>query len=386
MKVVDVAEFYADRGGGVKTYIRAKLRAAAALGHEVVVAAPAPGGESRTEERDGGRIRWIGGPGMPFDSRYGLMWNRRAVHRILDEEQPDLVEGSSPWTGGWFAAGWKGSAKKVFVFHQDPVAVFGHTGLDRWQRRDTIDTLSWPFWAWLRRLSHRYDATVVSGTWLATRLQTFRLKNPIAVPFGIDKAFFSSERRSDEVRERWLSTCGLGPNASLLVAVGRFHPEKRLKTVIEAARQAGESRPIGLVVFGDGPFAGGIRRAASRIPAVHLAGFTSDRDELADVLASADLLLHGSAAETYGLGVAEALCSGLPAIVPSVGGAADLVSEACGRTYEPGNADAAAAAVLAALDRRPELAAGCARAMSRIYTVEQHFEELFATYERLLDA
>ena len=31
MKVIDVAEFYADQGGGVKTYINQKLRAGAAL-------------------------------------------------------------------------------------------------------------------------------------------------------------------------------------------------------------------------------------------------------------------------------------------------------------------------------------------------------------------
>ena len=42
MKVVDVAEFYADKGGGVRTYIHQKLEAGARLGHEVVVIAPGP--------------------------------------------------------------------------------------------------------------------------------------------------------------------------------------------------------------------------------------------------------------------------------------------------------------------------------------------------------
>ena len=36
MKIVDVAEFYAEQGGGVRTYVNHKLRAAAAAGHEAV--------------------------------------------------------------------------------------------------------------------------------------------------------------------------------------------------------------------------------------------------------------------------------------------------------------------------------------------------------------
>ena len=40
MKIVDVAEYYAEEGGGIKTYIQSKMRAAEAAGHEVVVVAP----------------------------------------------------------------------------------------------------------------------------------------------------------------------------------------------------------------------------------------------------------------------------------------------------------------------------------------------------------
>ena len=42
MKIVDVAEFYAELGSGVRTYINQKLEAGARAGHEVVVIAPGP--------------------------------------------------------------------------------------------------------------------------------------------------------------------------------------------------------------------------------------------------------------------------------------------------------------------------------------------------------
>ena len=37
MRIVDVCAFYSPSGGGVRTYVDAKLRAAARFGHELVV-------------------------------------------------------------------------------------------------------------------------------------------------------------------------------------------------------------------------------------------------------------------------------------------------------------------------------------------------------------
>ena len=35
MKIVDVAEYYSENGGGIRTYIQAKMRIAEKHGHEV---------------------------------------------------------------------------------------------------------------------------------------------------------------------------------------------------------------------------------------------------------------------------------------------------------------------------------------------------------------
>lgn len=383
MKIADVAEFYAEEGGGVRTYIHQKLAAGARAGHEVVVLAPGP--EDGEEERLGGRILWIKGPPLPPDPRYYVLWNEKAVHRLLDRERPDVVEGSSPWSGGWFAARWKGRALRTFVFHQDPVAVYPQTFLGGTLGTERVDRIFGWYWAYLRRLSSRFDATVVSGTWLAEKLGRFGIRRPIAVPFGIEKAAFSPDRRHPAVRTRLLASCGLPPDAPLLVTVSRLHPEKRIGTLLEAHRQVHEKRPLGLVIYGDGPLRRLLRRRVSRSSGVHLAGYTRDRDELAGALASADALLHGSAAETYGLVVAEAICSGLPVVVPSEGGAADLAGPDHSETYPAGDARACAAAIERLLDRpRAALVEGCRRfAAARIGTMDDHFALLFETYARL---
>jgi len=111
-----------------------------------------------------------------------------------------------------------------------------------------------------------------------------------------------------------------------------------------------------------------------------------DRATLARTIASADVVLHGSSAETYGFAVAEALCCGTPVVVPSTGGAADLADPTCSEIYPAGDADAAARALIALLERdRAGLSRAAALAADRIGDIESHFEKLFALYAAAVD-
>ncbi len=383
MKIVDVAESYSEHGGGVRTYIHHKLAAAAAHGHEVVVVAP--GHEDGEQRVAGGKIVWVRGPRSPFDARYGLFNDETAIHRVLDREDPDVVEGSSPWSGGRFVASYRGRAKKAFIFHTDPVAVWPQTFFGHLVGFDRIDRLCAPYWRRLRNLAQAYDTTVVSGDWLARRLARFGIDNATVVPFGIDKHRFSPGRRDEALRAKLLAACGLPPSAKLLVAISRLDPEKRIATVIDGFRKAARQRPMGLVIFGRGALQGWYGRKAARTPGVHLHGYVGDRETMAAALASADAFLHGSAAETYGLVVAEAVCSGVPVVVPDRGGAAALAGPEYSARYRAGDSDACAEAILQLLARdREALAAGCRAARRHIGTMDDHFAGLFDLYGRMI--
>lgn len=384
MKIVDVAEFYAERGGGVKTYIHQKLEAGRARGHEIVVIAPGP--ENKEERRNGGRIVWLKGPPFVLDPRYYLLRTRARVHAAIDAEAPDVVEGSSPWRGGRYVAAWRGPAVKSFIFHQDPVAVYPETLLGGAIGFDNVNKLFSPYWSFLRRLSREYDTTVVSGAWLGNKLRSFGFSNPTPVPFGIEKQAFSPSFRSEKVRAALLEKCGVPPDAPLLVSVSRFHPEKRLGTLMRAVREVAADQPVGWVIFGGGPFERTVRYSAARTPGTYVAGYTEDRHELATALASADLFLHGSAAETFGLVVAEAICSGLPVVVPARGGADDFAHPDYAETYAPGAASDCADAIrrMLARDKGPLRDAVETAANKRIGTMETHFDQLFEHYARLV--
>ena len=384
MKIIDVCEFFSDQGGGVRTYVHRKLEEAKRHGHDVVIVAP--GAEDREERRLGGRILWVRSPGLPLDPRYRVLTGQDAIHAILDRERPDLVEASSTWFGGRAAASYPRAVTRTLIFHQDPVAVYPQTFLDGVLNPALIDRMLSPYWGYLRRLSASFDRTIVAGAWLEERLAAQGVERPLAVPFGIEKSRFDPSLRSESVRRELLAKCGVLPEGELLVVVGRHHPEKRIGTLIDAirlARRAGHE--IGLVVFGDGPQRVRVERRAAEAGNVHVAGFADDRDALALAVSSADLFVHGSAAETYGLVVAEALSCGVPIVVPNRGGAADLARDEYSETYPPGDALACAQAISRLLRRdRPSLRAAALRARDRVVRdVRDHFAALFDTYEQL---
>ena len=385
MRLVDVCEFFSDFGGGVRTYAHQKLESCAKEGCEATIIAPGPA--DRREKRLGGEIIWVRSPVLPLDRRYHLFNRAKPVHEVLDELKPTMVEGSSTWRGGWIASSWKGDAARALFLHQDPVAVYPHSLFSPPLNENRVDQLCFWFWWYLRRLSKNFDATAVSGEWFASRLQKFGVKRPIVSSFGVNKDLFSHRLRSDRVRQEMLAACGVhDPSAHLFIAVSRHHMEKRLSTMMDAYARFSAKHPAGLYIVGDGPTREKVEAQAAKIDGVHVAGHVGDRGALAQRLASADFMVHGGAAETFGLVVAEALCSGLPVITPDIGGAADLAHPAYAEVYRPGRPEALAAAMERMIARdRHSLAIAARAGANRIPDPRDHFKSLLAQYGTLTE-
>lgn len=383
MKIVDVSAFYAPRGGGVKTYVEQKIRAFAALGHELVIVAPAPG-DAVEPRGDHCRIIHVASPAMPLDRRYHYFAEAAPVHAILDAERPDFVEASSPWRTASIVAEWQGSAPRALVMHADPLAAYAYRWFGPFIDRATIDRQFEWFWNHLRRNAHRFDKVICANRGFARRLSAGGVPHVETLPLGIDPCVFSPAHRDEALRTDLLARCGLGREARLLLGVGRHSSEKRWPMVVEACQRASLHRPIGLILVGEGRESAHIRRRIGGNPHIQMLAPIRDRALLAQVMASADALVHGCEAETFGLAAAEAAASGLPLIVPAEGGPADLVLPGSGETFTPGDSRSAAAAILRLFDADPTRLRAAAAASDRIATIDQHFERLLASYAGLL--
>ena len=383
MKIVDVCAFYTPHGGGVKTYVERKLKIGAAMGQEIVIIAP--GAENRTEYRpEGGRIIHIASPQLIVDRRYRYFDDAHTVHRVLDREMPDIVEASSPWRTASIVADWTGNAPRALFMHADPLAAYAYRWFGGISSRDNIDQGFEFFWRYLRRLGNSFDCVVSANSNLSARLTAGCVAGVRTIPMGVDPDLFSPDRRNPELRAELLRRCSLPEDALLLLGVGRMSAEKRWPMVIDASISAGHRHPVGLVLIGDGRDRAKIVGHIGGNPHIQLLAPIRDRALLADVMASADVLIHGCEAETFGLVAAEAVASGLPLIVPDEGGSSDFVTAATGETYKSGDAvDVTNAVHRLATRNRDDLRSAAVTAAIKAHTIDDHFAELFRQYETL---
>ena len=386
MKLMDVAEFYSPLGGGVRTYIEQKIAAGKRLGWETVIVAPGP--EDREEERDGAKIIWVKAPRIPFDHRYHQFVSYKGIHRAINQERPDVLEASSPWVGGWAVAKWPGDCLKSFFMHNDPVGAYPHAVFGNWVGIERIDKIFTPFWKYLGRLRAGFDTMVVSTDWMANRVHGFDIPRPTVIGFGVDRALFSPSLRDPDAKREMLAACGVdNPEARLMIGISRHHPEKKIGTILSAFQIASQKQEMGFFLIGDGFLRKKVEKHAARIPGVRVAGVISDRAVLARYLASADVFLHGAGFETFGLVVAEALCSGVPLIVPKTGGAGEMAAWPYAETYDVGDAVGGAQAIENILSRDlSDLRAEATAAGERLRKPEKHFQELFDYYGQIAKA
>jgi alpha-1,6-mannosyltransferase len=323
---------------------------------------------------------------MPYDGTYHFPYRLGLMRRWVEALRPDVLQLSSPYLP-WLAARELRVPVRSYVYHSDPIGAYVTPFTRRWPwplRGAAVDVA----WRWMRSVCNSCDVTVVSGEWLAAELRRHGVERVRAVPFGIAHENFAPSRRSAAVRSRWADSGLPRDDTRLLLIAGRLAIEKRQASLVRAVAKLSQSRAVALLILGDGPEAGRLRRLAERVlPQARFLPFTRDATEYAEILASADVLVHGSCCETYGFVLVEALASGTPIVVPDRGGAAHLASDEAHMKY-PANASDAdiAQAIERMLDRPCEPTRRAAlEAAQRHPSRQRHYDDLFALYQELLE-
>lgn len=382
MRIVDVCAFYTPAGGGVKTYVERKLQAAPAAGHEMIILAP--GDEDRIEEvAPGAIIATIAAAPFPLDRNYHYFDDQDRLHAALDQWRPDLVEVASPWTSAAMVGRWRGDAPRALIMHCDFLSAYPYRWLQGMFSISTIDRqLEW-YWRHLRRLDRQFDFVVSASDDLTQRLRAGGVAKAQTIPMGVQPDVFSPDLRDEDLRREMLEQCGLPPEATLLVGLGRMAPEKRWPMICEAVLAAGSHHAVGLVLFGAGRDRARVIRATRGSPHIIVAPAIADRARLAGMLASADALIHGCEAETFCMVAAEGAASGLPLILPDRGGAADHHRPGCGIRYAACDARDLGERLTAYLGEDLQAERRRAAALApQVRLMDAHFADLFTVYER----
>jgi glycosyltransferase involved in cell wall biosynthesis len=147
------------------------------------------------------------------------------------------------------------------------------------------------------------------------------------VPYGVDEKFVAAPA-SAALKARY----GLG-NGPVVLFLGGLKARKNLPFLLDVWREVANVRPAAkLVIAGDGPLGGALRRRAESLGLGRRVVFTGRVPE-ADKVAHynlADLFLFPSTLEGFGLAVGEAMSCGVPVVASDQGSLPELVAHGGG--------------------------------------------------------
>ncbi|MGQ0719193.1 MAG: glycosyltransferase [Pseudonocardiales bacterium] len=359
MRIVQLANFYGPRSGGLRTALHHLGAGYAALGHEVVLVVP---GHRRTDELMPSGVRRItlSAAKIPGAGGYRAVdpWQVRALLAGLERSgQPvDRIEVSDRLTlrgmGRWAAA------------HGVPSVVFSHERLDRLLHQFLLpDPAARRVADWAnRRMAASYDTVVCTTGFAREEFDRIGSRNVVQVPLGVDLATFAPSARDTALRAELARGAEV-----MLVHCGRLSAEKHVERSVDTIAELRESgQRVRLVIAGDGPRRAALQRRAAGLPITFL-GFVPGRVDVAKLLATSDVSLAPGPHETFGLAALEALASGTPVVVSRSSALREIIRPTCGAAVAD-HAPAFANAVSRLLDAPEPARRAAARARAEEFT------------------
>ena len=358
IKTLHITNHYHPSSGGIRIFYQALLEAADR--HEREVRLVVPGAKDSIENiGEFGRIYTIAAPKCPvFDPRYRLLLPHlyalpypSALRRILQQEQPDLVEVCDK-----FALSCVPSVlRRNWVKGVSPAVLVGMS-CERLDDNVSAYISASPFgryfakWYLKNMYVTRFDCHISNSDYTGSELTEALANHPeIKVhvrPMGVHCDGFSPARRKPSARESLLSRISVAAENDakqrLLLYVGRLSPEKNIDVLVDMMEilVADSFAEYHLLFAGDGPRAAWLKEiAGQKSPGrIHLLGHIANRQELADLYANCDALVHPNPREPFGIAPLEAMASGLPVVAPRAGGVLSYAGEGNAWLVEPAGA------------------------------------------------
>lgn len=282
MRVAIVTDAWSPQINGVVTTLTRMIEWLETQGHEVLVVEPSG-------------FRTVPLPSYP-EIRVSLFPARR-VTRMLDEFSPDALHVSTEGTLG--LAGRKYAMKRGVTF-----TTAYHTRFPEYIRERLPIPLTLSY-MWVRWFHNAAERVMVSTESLRQELAGQGFKNLVILSRGVDTDLFKPRKHKNLLN---------GKNPVCLY-LGRVAVEKNIEAFLSL------DLPGSKYVIGDGP---ALKALKLKYPETRFLGYKTGKD-LANHLASADVMVFPSLTDTFGLVVLESLACGVPVAAYPVQGPVDII-------------------------------------------------------------
>ncbi len=224
--------------------------------------------------------------------------------RVLKKLQPELVIAATPGPYGLLGAWWarRLDAQLIFGFHTH------YSGVTELYRNRFLRSFSRFYFSVADAILFRTSDLVLANS---------RSMVDLALSLGAKRADVMGTLLPPSALQPAVTP--VRPRLERVLFAGRLAPEKRVDTVIDAARELPD---IHFRIAGDGPLRRDIEKAAARLPNVEVLGWLS-RQSLLLELDLADLLVLPSVLESFGTVALEAMARERLALVSAACGIVD---------------------------------------------------------------
>ncbi|MGO2985107.1 MAG: glycosyltransferase family 4 protein [Brevibacterium aurantiacum] len=374
--------------GGVGTHVKALARDVAAAGHEIGIIGPAS-----TDEHFG----FSSLPGVRFaalDMGTGIGVRDAALiirlRSLIGSFNADIVHAHG------FRAGFVALLAVRTARHRPRLIISLHNQASGHGLRGTVET------GIETLLAKGADLTLGASTDLVDRARELGAGDARFLPAAAPEVNPVPAEAALATRAALAEEFGFGPEAVIVLAVGRVAPQKNYPMLIRALGHLGDAQvstvasdrttpELVVLIAGaaDPTVLDEVRgqyeslAATSAIPALH---FLGPRDDIAALNAAADLYVLTSVWEARALVLQEALISGQAIIATSTGGTTELVGDAGILIDSDDDTGLAAAIAELATDptRRAELAARAQSRGAQLPDEREVAKELVGIYTELM--
>jgi 1,2-diacylglycerol 3-alpha-glucosyltransferase len=334
MRILKISDVFFPRVNGVSTSIETFRRDLTALGHEVLLVAPAYSHAAAVDGPADPSIRRVPARAVPRDPEDRIM-SRSGLRRALDalaDAHFDVVHIHTPFLAHY-------AGLRFARAHGIPVVATYHTLFEEYLHHYVPLLPRRITGAMARRFSrsqcNQMDAVIAPSQAMKAALLDYGIDTHIEVlPTGLPAERFQAGDGAAFRRRH-----NLNAEQPLLLFVGRAAHEKNIGFLIEMMMELRGMRPDAmLLIAGEGPADDSLRAQAARLglkDRVRFLGYFDRGGELQDCYSAADVFVFSSLTETQGLVLLEAMAQGVPVVAIPRMGTIDILGPGKGCRHAP---------------------------------------------------
>lgn len=329
MRIAYLCQTYPPMITGVSLALERLAEDMRARGHTVLVIAASESGEFSKQESERLRLVRLHSYNNPMGSNQRFMpWPKSKIEDELDNFSPDVFHIHDPLLAGIGGVSY-GKDKNVPVLltlHLQPQAVSVHfPGLPGLRR--SVEAVSREYG---KRILRQCATVIAPSKTIADLIHQVVGIQPRIISNGVDLEAFSPQPSGADEERALRQALGLGPEAPIILFVGRLSKEKKIEKVLRLSAKVMKRCEAQLLVVGDGPQKEELVELSERLgirERSRFPGFVRPEKALPTVYRLARVFLMTSEIEAQGKTTLEALASGLPVLAVRSPAAEELVQD-----------------------------------------------------------